>query len=286
MEEVAETSATPRPRRKKQARPVGNWCVLLEADSLYVVGEYRPLAVELLKQVVPGGARRFYRSVGPEFFSTFSLNQAQVNWLGEAKFFNGTWEVLREYRRPVLDVLSLEYPEIWLVENGQSRPHQLPADQEEPAAQKYALGSVIVMPLAWARSYTLYCHRHHTWETNPCKEAGVIAERETKGQDKGVSKVEAKTKEASKLAEEIAEEEATPKKKKWPDLELHAPSNTLVRATRQQVSYYLAAVGEPVRLGRDAAGETASRPIIEAQRLALVLRAARAMTMRRGAVYE
>lgn len=221
---------------------------MLAGENLFIVGGYRALAVELLKVVVPGGARRFHRSVGPEFFSQFPLSEAQKNWLTEAKFFSGTWEVLREYRRPLLDVLGLEYPEVWLVEEGQSRPHQLTAGMAQSEAEKYALGPTVVMPLTWARSYSLYCHRHRTWEVQPCKEAGVIAE----------------------LPHDPP--------KKWPDLELHAPQNTLVRASRQYASYYLAAEKEPIRIGRAAEGETAARQVIQAQRLGLVLRAARTMT--------
>lgn len=224
---------------------------MLVADNLLVTGGYRALAVELLKTIVPGGARRFYRTAGVEFFASYPLSETQKQWLKEAKLFNGSWEVLREYRRPLLDVLALEYPEVWIVEAGKSRPYQLPASLTQSEAEKYALGPALVMPLSWARSHALYCHRHHTWEAQPCKEAGIIAELPPKDPTKP---------------------------KKWPDLELHAPRNTLVRASRQQVSYYLAAEKEPVRLGRDTEGETAANRVIEAQRLDLVLRAGRTMT--------
>lgn len=227
-----------------------------------MIGGYRPLAVDLLKQVAPGGARKFYRTATPEFFSQFSLKPAQVTWLQEAGYFNGVWEVLREYRRKLLGALSAEYPEIWVVENGKARAHQLPAGAAQSSAAKYAFGPHIVMPLTWARSYALYCHRHRAWEVQPCKEVGTIIE-------KPVSQVEPPAGETKKAA----------RKKKWPDLELHAPQNTLVRARRKQVSYYLAAENEPVRLGRDAEGEGVSRQVIEAQRLAIMLRAARAMSL-------
>ncbi len=242
--------------KTKKERPSSTWCVMLAHDNLYIIGGYRPLAVELLKVIVPGGARRFYRTVGPEFFAQFGLSETQIEWLCEARFFSGVWEVLHEYRRALLDALSLEYPEVWVVEEGESQPYQLPAGAAHSEAEQYALGPALVMPLTWARSYTLYCHRHRTWEVQPCKEAGVIAEIQPPAIDG-----------------------QPPKKKKWPDLELHAPKNTLVRATRQQVSYYLAAEKEPVRLGRDEAGETVARRVIQAQHLALLLRVARTMTV-------
>jgi hypothetical protein len=250
-----------KPARKKRERPAPGWCVIIEAGELYVIGGYRPLAVELLKSVAPGGARKFYRSVNEEFFNQFPLNPAQVAWLTEAGYFNGVWQVLHEYRRNLLNALAIEYPEIWLVENGRATPRRLPADKIQSDSEKYAFGPHIVMPLTWAKSYALYCHRHKSWELQPCKEAGVIVE-------KPVVEPEVSAKPSKKK----------PGKKKWPDLELHAPKNTLVRARRKQVSYYLAAENEPVRLGRDAAGEAASRQVIEAQRLAILLRAARAMT--------
>ena len=245
----------PKPKKRK-ARTVGNWCVLINAENLLVVGDYRPLAVELLKQVVPGGARRFHRTAEPEFLAQYGLSQTQIAWLLEARLFNGAWEVLREYRRTLLDVLSLEYPQVWLVENGQARHYQLPAEVEQPDAERYALGSLVTMPLSWARSYALYCHRHRSWETQPCKDAGVIVERETTPDSKP----------------------ASASKKKWPALELHAPLNTLARASRQQTSYYLTAPVEPVRLGRDAEGETQANRVIDAQRLSLLLRAGTAIT--------
>ncbi|HEX2913935.1 MAG TPA: hypothetical protein VH186_24235 [Chloroflexia bacterium] len=255
MQELDSEAGSPIARKRRVTKPA-NWCVMLVTENLFIVGDYRPLAVELLKETVPGGARRFYRTAGPEFFTHFPLSPAQIHWLQEAKLFNGTWELLREYRRPLLDVLALEYPQVWIVENGESRPYQLPASQELPDAETYAFGPPVVMPLTWARSYSLYCHRHRTWEVDPCKDAGRIVEKPLPQ----------------------AEGSEPPKKKKWPDLELHAPRNTLVRASRKQVSYYLAQQGEPQRLGRDAEGETAARKIIEAQRLAILLRAARAMT--------
>lgn len=248
--------------RKKRERPPANWCVILEAGELYVIGGYRPLAVDLLKQVAPGGARKFYRTVNTEFFNQFPLKPAQVVWLEEAGYFNGVWQVLREYRRKLLSALSIEYPEIWLVENGKARLHQLPPGITQSPTEKYAFGPHIVMPLTWARSYALYCHRHRAWEIQACKEAGIITE-------KPLNPVE----QASDTPKKTA------RKKKWPDLELHAPQNTLVRARRKQVSYYMAAQNEPVRLGRDAEGESASLQVIDAQRLAILLRAARAMTI-------
>ena len=246
--------------KKKRPKAGGNWCVLISTDNLLVVGDYRPLAVELLKTVVPGGARRFHRQAETEFLAQYGLSPAQITWLQEARLFNGTWEVLREYRRSLLDVLSLEYPQVWLVEDGQSRHYQLPAEMEQPEAEQYALGPVVTMPLSWARSYALYCHHHRSWESQPCKDVGVIVERPPSS-----------TKVASTPDGE------PPKKKKWPDLELHAPLNTLARASRQQVSYYLSAPVEPVRLGRDEAGEKQANRVIDAQRLALLLRAARTL---------
>jgi hypothetical protein len=250
-----------KPARKKRERPPASWCVIIEAGELYVIGGYRPLAVELLKSVAPGGARKFNRTVNPEFFSQFPLNPAQISWLTDAGYFNGVWQVLREYRRNLLNALAIEYPEIWLVQNGLAVPRRLPEGVKQSDSEKYAFGPHIVMPLTWAKSYALYCHRHKTWEMQPCKEAGVIVE-------KPVTEAEKPAKSSKKK----------PGKKKWPDLELHAPKNTLVRARRKQVSYYLAAENEPVRLGRDEEGESASRQVIDAQRLAILLRVARAMT--------
>ncbi len=273
MEELETTVLNPPSPKKRRPRPPGGtWCVVIVTDSVFVVAQYRPLAVELLKTVVPGGARRFYRSVGPEFFSKFPLNSTQMTWLTEARLFNGTWETLREYRRPILDVLSLEYPEVWLVEGGQSRPYQLPASYTESLSQKYALGPQVVMPLPWARSYSLYCHRHRTWESQPCKDVGLLVEASPKPPAKAVAPGE------EQEVRPKSDEEARPKKKKWPSLELHAPQNSLVRASRDEISYYLANAGERIRLGRDSVGETAARQVEDAQRLALVLRAGRAMT--------
>lgn len=243
---------------KKRERPEASWCVVLEAGELYVIGGYRPLAVELLKQVAPGGARKFYRTVNAEFFNQFHLKPAQSAWLEEAGYFNGVWQVLHEYRRNLLNALSIEYPEVWLVEHGTAKLRQLPPGVTQSPTEKYGFGPHIVMPLSWAKSYAIYCHRHKAWEIQACKEAGVIVE-------KPVDEAKEKAKKSTG-------------KKKWPDLELHAPQNTLVRVRRKQVSYYMAAPGEPVRLGRDAEGDAASRKVIEAQHLAILLRAARAMT--------
>lgn len=259
-EEIVKTEE--KVTRKKRERPPSNWCVILEAGELFVVGGYRPLAVELLKQVAPGGARKFYRTATPEFFSQFPLKPAQIDWLQEAGYFNGVWVVLREYRRKLLNALAIEYPEVWLVENGKAHFHQLPPGATQSEAVKYAFGPHIVMPLTWARSYALYCHRHRAWEIDACKEAGVITERPLSQPEQ---------------AEESPRKAA--RRKKWPDLELHAPRNTLVRARRKQTSYYLAAENERVRLGRDAEGESIARKVIDAQRLAILLRAAQAMTL-------
>ncbi len=261
MEEPTKT----KPKKSRPPRHAADWSVMIISDSLYITGDYRELAVGLLKAVVPGGARRFYRKVGPEFFSRFALSTAQVAWLEEAHLFNGTWEVLREYRRQVLEALSAAYPEVWLVENGQSRHYQLPVEVQTPDLEAYALGANTVMPLTWARTYSLYCHRHQAWESQPCKDVGLIVERP--------GTLDRSGSEASVV---------NPKKKKWPDLELHAPLNTLVRASRQQTSYYRCAPSEPVRLGRDQAGEVAVRRVIDTQRLSLVLRAARVMTVSAG----
>ena len=248
MEEV-EKIRKPRSRKVRQG---GNWCVMLVTDSLFVVGDYRPLAVELLKTVVPGGARKFYRTAGAQFFGQFPLNPAQIAWLQEARMFNGAWELLREYKAGLLNALALEYPEVWVVERGEARPYQLPHAAGNSAAEELGLGQPVVMPLSWARSHSLYCHRHRTWETRPCKENGQVVITGTLTRDG--------------------------KKKKWPDRELHAARNTLVRASRQQASYYLTAPGEPVKLGRDEEGEAQASRVIDAQRLALLLRAARVMT--------
>ncbi len=237
---------------RRTVRPGGSWCVMLVTESLFVVGDYRPLAVELLKTVVPGGARKFYRTVGPDFFKQFPINSAQQTWLQEARMFNGAWELLREYKAGLLNALGMEYPEVWIVEGGQARPFQLPPDAQSSSSEEYGLNSAIVMPLSWGRSHSLYCHRHRTWETRPCPEIGqiVITGRLTRDG----------------------------KKKKWPDRELHAPRNTLVQASRQQTSFYLARPDEPVKLGRDEEGEAMAQKIIDAQRLALLLRVARIMT--------
>jgi hypothetical protein len=237
-------------KKKSAAANAADWCVLIITPvNIFVIADYKPIAVELLKSVVPGGARRFFRTAGVEFFRQFPLNEAQVSWLREARYFNGVWEVMPDYRRSLLNMLTLEYGEVWLVEEGIARSYQLPADVPASDSETYALGANVIMPLSWAKSYALYCHKHRAWETEqPCKDAGVIV---TLPSDPP---------------------------KKWADHELHAPQNTLVRATRQQISYYLTAPAEPVRLGRDAEGEKAVQRVMNAQRLALLLRAAKVMS--------
>lgn len=236
---------------KNQKSPVAteaaDWCVLIfTANTILLVSEYKASVVEFLKQAIPAGARRYHRSAQPAFLSQFNLNSTQVGWLKTAKFFSNLWEILPDYRQMLLNQLAKEFNEMWLVENGQIRPYQLPVGSDK---SETGLAEPVVMPLIWAKNYALYCHKHGGWETEtPCKEAGFIVDKVT-----------------------------TPAKK-WPDRELHAAKNTLVRATREQISYYLTAPGEPVRLGRDAEGEKAARQIAAAQRLVLLLKVARLMS--------
>ncbi len=238
--------------KKSGKRHEESWCVLLVTESfIYIVGAYRERAVAILKLIVPAGARRFYRQAGPEFFAPFELAPAQIEWLTEARLFKGAWQVLEDYRRTLLEAMTVEYKEVWLVENGQSRRLELDLLTVPPSlADKYGLGPTISLNLGWARSFALYCHRHRTFEIQPCKEVGILSEApipETSQRKKG-------------------------------DILLRAPRNTLIRARRQQNSYYLAQEGEVLKLGRDEAGEAATEPVIQGQRLALTLRAARTMT--------
>lgn len=228
-----------------------SWCVLIAAENLYVVGTYRERAVAIIKMSVPPGARRFYRQAGPEFFAPFNLSPAQVEWMIEAKLFKGAWQVLSDYRRVLVEALTVEYKEVWLVENGASRRLEQQLLTTAPSlAEKYGLGPVVELNLGWARSFALYCHRHRTFEVKPCKEAGILSE--------------ASIPEGSK--------------RKRGDIYLRAPRNTLIRARRQQTSYYMAQTGEVQRLGRDEEGEVAAERAIQGQRLALTLRAAQHLT--------
>jgi hypothetical protein len=238
--------------KKKLKRPEESWCILLvTAEFIYVAGAYRERAVAILKMIVPPGARRFYRQAGPEFFAPFALAPTQVQWLVEAKFFKGAWQVLNDYRRALIEAMTVEYKEVWLVEAGQSRRLELDLITNTPSlAEKYGLGPVVSLNLGWARSFALYCHRHRTFEAQPCKEAGVFSEAPI----------------------------PVGSKRKKGDILLRAPQNTLIRARRQQTSFYLAQPDEVLKLGRDEAGENAAEPAIQGQRLALTLRAARAMT--------
>lgn len=228
-----------------------SWCVLIVAENLYVVGAYRERAVAVLKLIVPPGARRFYRTAGPEFFAPFGLSPAQVEWLIASKIFNGAWQVLSDYRRALVEAMTVEYKEVWLVEDGQPRRMEQELIVSAPSlAEKYELGPLVSLNLGWARSFALYCHRHRTFEPQPCKEAGVFSEAPV----------------------------PPGSKRKKGDMWLRAPRHTLIRARRQQTSYYLAQEGEVIRLGRDEAGEAAAHEAIQGQRLGLVLRAARAIT--------
>jgi hypothetical protein len=230
-----------------------SWCVLIDTENLYIVGAYRERAVAILKLIVPPGARRFYRQAGPEFFVPLNLSPTQVDWLVEARLFKGAWQVLSDYRRSLIEALTVEYKEVWLVENGQSwRLEQELLTTTPSLAEKYGLGSTVGLNLGWARSFALYCHRHRTFEVQPCKETGLFSE--------------------TPLPEGS--------KRKRGDTFLRAPRNTLIRARRQQTSYYLAQEGEVTRLGRDEAGEEAANTAIQGQHLGLVLRAARTITTR------
>lgn len=250
---MSKTTSVKRPISNSKTKNSGvvteaaDWCVLIfTANTILLVSEYKASVVEFLKQAIPAGARRYHRAAQPAFLSQFNLNSTQVGWLKTAKYFSNLWEILPDYRQMLLNQLAKEFNEIWLVENGHSYPYQLPAGPTQP---EIALAETVVMPLIWAKNYALYCHKHGGWETEtPCREAGLIL-------DKVVTPA-----------------------KKWPDRELHAARNTLVRATREQISYYLAAPGEPVRLGRDAEGEKAAIQIAAAQRLVLLLKVARLMS--------
>ncbi|MEI6043256.1 MAG: hypothetical protein WCS37_02575 [Chloroflexota bacterium] len=235
--------------KERQSQPEESWCVVIATENLYVVGTYRERAVAILKLIVPPGARRFYRQAGPEFFVPLHLSPLQVAWLVEAQLFKGAWQVLSDYRRPLIEALTVEYKEVWLVENGQSwRLEQGLLTTMPSLVEKYNLGPVVELNLGWARSFALYCHRHRTFEVDPC--SGLFSE--------------APVPEGSK--------------RKRGDTLLRTPHNTLIRARRQQTSYYLAQEGEVTRLGRDKEGEEATNPVIQGQRLGLVLRAARAIT--------
>ncbi len=237
--------------KERKKRPPESWCVLVAAENLYVVGAYRERAVAILKMIVPPGARRFYRQAGPEFFVPLHLSATQVDWLVEAKLFKGAWQVLSDYRRALIEALTVEYKEVWLVENGKSRRlEQELLTSQASLAEQYGLGAPISLNLGWARSFALYCHRHRAFEAQPCKEAGILTEAPIPAGSK----------------------------RKRGDIHLRAPLNTLIRARRQQTSYYLAQEGDVLRLGRDEEGESAAEVAIQGQRLALTLRAARAIT--------
>src|SRR5947209_7262632 len=222
------------PKSEERREQPESWCVLIAAEHLYIVGAYRERGVALLKMIVPPGARRFYRKAEPAFFSPFGLSASQVEWLVEARLFKGAWEVLSDYRRSLVEALSVEYKEVWLVEDGKSRRLELGLATSAPSlAQKYGLGPPTSLNLGWARSFALYCHRHRAFEVRPCKEAGILSE--------------APIPEGSK--------------RKRGDSLLRAPVNTLVRASRQQNSYYLVQENDYLRLGRDQAGQEATRPV-------------------------
>jgi hypothetical protein len=244
-------SGTSKESKTQKNQNEASWCVLFEAENLYVVGVYRERAVAILKMIVPPGARRFYRQAGSEFFAPFQLSPAQKEWLIEAKLFKGAWQVLSDYRRALVEALTVEYKEVWLVEEGQSRRLEQQLLTSLPSqAERYGLGPMVNLNLGWARSFALYCHRHRAFEVNPCKDAGVLSEAPI----------------------------PTGSKRKRGDTLLRAPRNTLIRARRQQTSYYLAQEGEVQRLGRDEEGEQAAEVVIQGQRLALVLRAAQTIT--------
>jgi len=238
-------------KTKKSPQSEASWCAVMATDNLYIVGAYRERAVALLKLIVPPGARRFHRQAGPEFFSGFGLSSLQVEWLVEARLFKGAWQVLSDYRRPLLEALTVEYKEIWLVEAGQSRRLELKLGTSTSSlAEKYPIGPTVGLNLGWARSFALYCHRHRTFEIQPCTDVGVFSE--------------------------AAPPEGS--KRKHGDKLLRAPRHSLIRARRQQTSYYLAEEGEVIKLGRDEEGEKVAQSVIEGQHLALILRAGRAIT--------
>ncbi len=237
---------------EKKERGEESWCVLISAENLFIVGPFRERGVAVLKLIVPQGARRFYRKVDAHFFAPFELATNQVEWLVEAGLFKGAWEVLSDYRRTLVEALAVEYKEVWLVEAGQARRLELDLLPSNPSlAEKYGLGPLVTVKLGWARSFAVYCHRHRVFELKPCKGAGILAELPI----------------------------PPASKRKRGDIVLKAPANTLIRANRQQSSYYLAQEDDFGRLGRDEAGELAAQEVIQSQRLALTIRAARTLTL-------
>ncbi len=236
------------PKPEKQAKVQGEWAVLIMAGNLLLVSNYAAAAVARLKQIVPPGARRFQRSVGPEFFASYGLNPAQGAWLTEAKLFNGSWQLLHDYRRPILEALTLEYAEVWTVEQGKAerRPARAPKLQPPLDPLRFGLTENVQTALSWAKSYSLYCHRHRTFEIAPCQDVGILQEA-----------TDVKTKDGRKAS-----------------FLLRASRHTLIRARRKQTSYYLAGDGDITRLGRDEEGAQVAQSVIESQRLALVIRAA------------
>jgi len=236
------------PKTDKPAKVQGEWAVLIMAGNLLLVSNYAVAAVARLKQIVPPGARRFQRSVGLEFFASYGLTPAQGAWLTEAKLFNGSWQLLHDYRRPILEALTLEYAEVWTVEQGKAerQPARPPKLQPPLDPLRFGLAENVQTPLSWAKSYALYCHRHRTFEVTPCQDVGILQEA-----------TDIKTKDGHKAS-----------------FLLRASRRTLLRARRKQTSYYLADGGDIIRLGRDAEGAQVAQTVIESQRLALVIRAA------------
>lgn len=247
----------------KQSEEVrGEWAVLISAGNLLLISNYATAAVERLKLIVPPGARRFYRKVNAEFFTAYGLNQNQSEWLLESKLFSGAWEVLEEYRRTLLSALTLEYPEVWTVEQSQSERLPARAPRTDPPIDptRFGLGPPTEIALSWAKSYALYCHRHRRFETTPCKDAGVLIP---------VPKPD-KTSSDSDAAAPPRTKDNRPA-----SYILKSPLHTLIKGQRQQTSYYMAGEKDIIRLGRDEDGEQRIKSIIQSQRLDLVLRAAK-----------
>lgn len=249
------------PKNKKEPEEIrGEWAVLISAGNLLLISNYATAAVERLKLIVPPGARRFYRKVNAEFFAAYGLNQTQSDWLVEAKLFNGAWEILEEYRRPLLTALTLEYPEVWTVENQQSERLAARAARTNPPIdpERFGLGQSVEIALSWAKTYNIYCHRHRRFETTPCKDAGVLIPVPKPDKTQPEAEKPLRTKDNRPAA-----------------YILRAPLHTLIKAQRQQTSYYMAGNDDIMRLGRDETGEQRVASIIQSQRLALVLRAAK-----------
>lgn len=264
------------PTTKKIA---GEWAVLVTAGNLLLISDYAAATVERLKQIIPPGARRFYRNVSADFLAAYGFNPPQSEWLVESRLFNGLWELLYDYRRPLLDALTLEHSEVWTVEQSQVErltaraPHSSPQPPIDP--EKFGLGPSVEVLLSWAKSYSLYCHRHRQFEVRPCPDAGVLVTLPKPAKSQTATSAESSGQ--ADLNPTLLSNLVHTKDGRPASFVAKAPLHTLVRARRQQTSYYMLDKDDIVRLGRDEAGAAIAHSVIESQRLALVIRAAQSM---------